>query len=333
MLAANGLDVVDVEDALRLADRNLSAGVLKLGSEELLLRTRAKLTGAEDVASVTLRAGGDGRRLTVGDVAEVTDDFEEQSFFSRFNSQPAVTVNLTKNERGNTIEIVEDTRALLQDWQRRLPPGVELSLFNDESLVIGDILGVLQSNAALGLMLVGIALMFFVGWRAALCAAIGIPITFLMALVALDWTGSSLNGSTLFGLILVLGMVVDDAIVILENAFRHLQQGKSVKDAAIDGVREVAAPVTISTLTTMAGFLPLVLMPGTMGKFMRIIPITVALVLVASLIEAFFILPSHFVEIVRRPPKEKAKAGPLERLQGVYERVLRAMLERRYLTA
>ncbi|MEM1180472.1 MAG: efflux RND transporter permease subunit [Acidobacteriota bacterium] len=333
LLAANGLDLVDVEDALRLADRNLSAGVLKLGSEELLLRTRAKLTGAEDVASVTLRAGAEGRRLKVGDVATVTDDFEEQSFLSRFNGRAAVTVNLTKNERGNTIEIVKDTRALLADWQSRLPPDVEVELFNDESLVIGDILTVLQSNAILGLMLVGVALMFFVGWRAAMCAALGIPITFLLALIALDWTGQSLNGSTLFGLLLVLGMVVDDAIVILENAFRHLQEGKSVVDAAIDGVREVAAPVTISTLTTMAGFLPLVLMPGTMGKFMRIIPITVALVLVASLIEAFFILPSHFVELVRRPPDESEKRGPLERLQGLYERVLRAMLKYRYVTA
>ncbi|MCG8459198.1 MAG: efflux RND transporter permease subunit, partial [Holophagales bacterium] len=244
-----------------------------------------------------------------------------------------MTVNLTKNERGNTLDIVADTRALVAEWQERLPPGVELDLFNDESLMVADILSVLQSNAYLGLILVALGLILFVGWRAALCAAIGIPITFLLAIVALDWSGDSLNGSTLFGLILVLGMVVDDAIVILENAYRHLQQGKSLHDAAVDGVREVAAPVTISTLTTLAGFLPLVLMPGTMGKFMRIIPITVALVLLASLIEAFYILPSHFVELVRLKREHRQKPGRLERFQRIYARVLRVMLRRRYLTA
>ncbi|MEM6793133.1 MAG: efflux RND transporter permease subunit [Acidobacteriota bacterium] len=332
LLAANGLDLVDVEDALRLADRNLSAGVLKLGDQELLLRTRAELSGVEDVASVTLRAGQSGQRLTVGDVASVTDGFEDYDYKSRFNGRAAVTVNLTKNERGNTLEIVEDARALIADWQSRLPPDVELEIFNDESLIVRDTLAVLQSNASLGLVLVAIGLVLFVGWRAAMCAVVGIPVTFLLALVALDWTDHSLNGSTLFGLILVIGMVVDDAIVILENSYRHLQQGKSIRDAAVDGVREVAMPVTISTLTTMAGFLPLVLMPGTMGKFMRIIPITVALVLVASLIEAFFILPSHFAEWVRIK-KEQQKSDRLAKLQALYARVLRAMLRRRYLTA
>ncbi|MEM9594605.1 MAG: efflux RND transporter permease subunit [Acidobacteriota bacterium] len=332
-LEAHGLDIVDVEDALRLADRNLPAGVLKLGERELLLRTRAEISGAEDVASVTLRAGGGGSRLKVGDVAEVTDGFEDQELVSRFDGKPAVAISLTKNERGNTLDIVADTRALVDSWGPRLPPGVELDLYNDESLVVRSILSVLQSNAVLGLMLVILGLVLFVGWRAALCAALGIPVTFLLALVALDWTGDSLNGSTLFGLILVLGMVVDDAIVILENCYRHLQEGKSLQDAAIDGVQEVAAPVVISTLTTLAGFLPLVLMPGTMGKFMRIIPITVALVLLASLFEAFWILPSHFVEFVRLKRQHRRGDSRMRRLQGAYSRALRALLNRRYVAA
>lgn len=331
-LAAHRLDIVDVEDALRMADRNLPAGVLKLGEKELLLRTRGELQGVADVAAVTLRAGQAGRRLRVGDVATVTDGFEDRDLISHFNGQPAVAIGLTKNERGNTIEIVEDTRALLDDWRQRVPPGVELGLYNDESLIVDDILSVLRSNAFLGLILVVVALMLFIGWRPALCAALGIPVTFLLAMIALDWTDHSLNGSTLFGLILVLGMVVDDAIVILENCYRHLQMGKSLEAAAVDGVREVATPVVISTLTTMAGFLPLVLMPGTMGKFMRIIPLTVALVLLASLIEAFWILPSHFVEIVRLKRRHRSRRSKMERLQNFYARLLGGMLGRRYLT-
>ena len=332
-LAAHGIDIVDVEDALRLADMNLPAGVLKLGDRQLLLRTRAEITGADDVAAVTLRAGGQGTRLKIGDVARVVDDFEERDLISRFNGNRAVAISLTKNERGNTIEIVRDTRALLDDWRTRLPPGIVLDLYNDESLVVHTILSVLQSNAQLGLILVILGLMLFVGWRAAMCAALGIPVTFLLAITVLDWTGDSLNGSTLFGLILVLGMVVDDAIVILENCYRHLQEGKSLEQAAIDGVAEVAAPVVISTLTTLAGFLPLVLMPGTMGKFMRIIPVTVALVLMASLIEAFWILPSHFVELVRLKRRHAGRQSKMDRFQDRYEKALRVMLRRRYLTA
>lgn len=332
-LSAHGLDIVDVEDALRVADRNLPAGVLKLGERQFLLRTRAELGGLEDVASVTLRAGAQGRRLKVGDVAAVRDDFEEQELISRFNGERAVAISLTKNARGNTLDIVRDTRALLDQWQARLPAGVSLNLYNDESLVVDGILSVLQSNANLGLMLVVIGLMLVVGWRAALCAALGIPVTFLIAIAILDWTGDSLNGSTLFGLILVLGMVVDDAIVVLENSYRHLQMGKSLERAAIDGVREVAAPVVVSTLTTLAGFLPLVLMPGTMGKFMRIIPITVALVLLASLIEAFWILPCHFVELVRLKRGHDEEDSRMKRFQDGYEALLRRMLKRRYLTA
>ena len=332
-LVANRLDIVDVEDALRRADRNLSAGVLKLGDRQLLLRTRAKVSGAADVATITLRAGGEGRRLTVGDVAEVTDGFEEQEIVSRFNGKPAVSIALTKNERGNTLEIVAETRALLDSWRERVPAGISLDLYNDESLVIDDILSVLQSNAVLGLILVVVGLVLFIGWRAALCAALGIPITFLLAITALNWTDQSLNGSTLFGLILVLGMVVDDAIVILENCYRHLQEGKTPVTAAVDGVREVAAPVAISTLTTLAGFLPLVLLPGTMGKFMRIIPITVALVLLASLAEAFWILPSHFVDIVKLKRRHHSGRSRMERLQDAYGRVLEKALKHRYVTA
>ena len=332
VLASHGLDIVDVEDALRLADRNLPAGVLKLGARQFLMRTRAELDGVDDVSAVTLRAGGQGTRLQVGDVAEVIDGFEERTLISRFNGEPAVAINLTKNSRGNTIEIVDETRALIADWQKRLPPGVSLNLYNDESLVVSGILAVLQSNAGLGLLLVILGLMLFVGWRPAMCAAIGIPVTFLLAVTALDWSGDTLNGNTLFGLILVLGMVVDDAIVILENSYRHLQEGKSLEQAAIDGVREVASPVIVSTLTTLAGFLPLVLMPGVMGKFMRIIPITVTLVLIASLIEAFYILPCHFVEWVRLKKSHQKKETFLSRVQDVYEKALRVVLRRRYVT-
>jgi CzcA family heavy metal efflux pump len=326
-LEAHRLDVTDVENALRLANLNLPAGVIKLGGEEFLLRTRSEFSAAEEIETVTLRAGRDGRRVRIGDVATLTDGFEDRTVTSRFDGEPAITLAITKREDGNTIEIVEGVREVLDGWRDRLPAGVSLAISNDQSVQIGDILGVLQSNAALGLVLVVVALGLFVGWQGAAVAALGIPVTFLIAVIAMHWTGQSLNGSTLFGLILVLGMVVDDAVVVLENAFRHLEKGKDRVQAMIDGAGQVTAPVIVSSLTTMGGFLPLVLMSGTTGKFMRIVPIVVSLVLVASLVEALFVLPSHFVDIVRRPPKKPDGPRWWERL---YLALLRRFLPARY---
>ena len=329
-LEAYRLDPADVEIALRAASLNLPAGVFKLGGQEYLLRTRAEVTSAEEVASVALRAGDNGTRVLVRDVAEVTLGFEEQTLISRFGGEPSITLPITKSTDGNTLHIVAEARELIERWEDRLPSGVQLSISNDESKLVGIILGVLESNALLGLLMVVVALFLFLGWRSALCAALGIPVTFLLAVIALDWTGSTLNGNTLFGLILVLGMVVDDAIVILENSYRHLQSGKSVDRAVIDGVREVVSPVIVSSFTTMAGFLPLVLLTGTIGKFMRIIPITVSLVLLASLIEALLILPSHFVDIVRLKETHTSGSSRFERWTDRYERLLRGVLRWRY---
>ncbi len=329
-LASHRIDIVDVELALRLSNLNLPAGVLKLGRQELLLRTKAEFESASEIADVVLRAGSDGRRIRIGDVATVSDGFKERTQGTRFDGAPSIALAVTKNESGNTLDIVSDLRALLDRSRAHLPPGVELSLANDESLVVAYILGILQSNALLGMVLVVLALLLFLGWRCALCAALGIPVTFLLAVVTLDWTGQSLNGSTLFGLILVLGMVVDDAIVILENSYRHLQMGKQLGEAVIDGVREVVAPVAVSSFTTMAGFLPLVLMSGTIGKFMRIIPITVSLVLLASLFESLWILPSHFVDIVRLKQRHDRGESRMARWQRGYKKVLKLCLMLRY---
>lgn len=330
-LESHGLDAADVETALRLTSLNLPAGVIKLGGSEYLLRTRSRVAGAQDVAQVALRAGADGRRLLVSDVATVTEGFTDRTVAARFNGEPAITLAITKNERGNTLRIASEVRRLVAKINQRLPEGVGLAVANDESLLVDIILGVLESNALIGLVLVALMLFLFVGWRGALVAVLGIPVTFLLAVIALDWSGFSFNGNTLFGLILVLGMVVDDAIVILENGFRHLQSGKDPARAIVDGVAEVASPVAISTFTTLAGFLPLVLMTGTIGKFMRIIPITVALVLLASLIEAFWILPSHFVDIMRSRREAEGRSSRMEGFRKRYVALLDRFLRHRYL--
>jgi multidrug efflux pump subunit AcrB len=195
-------------------------------------------------------------------------------------------------------------------------------------------MGKLERNAWAGFVIVIIVLMLVLGIRNAVLTAIGIPLSFLACFIFLHRTGGSFNGNSLFALVLVLGIIVDDAIIIVENCYRHLQMGKSWRQAAIDGTQEVMMPVLAATGTTVAVFLPTMLMPGIMGKFMRVIPITVSLALLASIVEAFIILPSHFSDW---PGKNLSKARKqsewLTSLQNTYERALRVVIKWRYLFA
>jgi len=160
-------------------------------------------------------------------------------------------------------------------------------------------------------------------------AALGIPISFLACFIFMWRTGESFNGNSLFGLVLVLGIIVDDAIMIVENCYRHLQLGKSWQQAAIDGTNEIMKPILSATATTIAAFLPLILLPGIMGKFMRVVPVTVCLALAASMVEAFIILPSHFADWPGRKLQSRKDRGWLEGLRQTYERALRYVVRRR----
>lgn len=200
----------------------------------------------------------------------------------------------------------------------------------DSSIHIRDSLGALENNALVGLGLVLVLLYFFLGLRYAFMAALGMIISFLGAFIFMSYIGETFNGNSLFGLVLVMGIVVDDAIIILENCYRYLQMGYSPREAAIRGTDEVVPPVLTATLTTISAFLPLMLLPGIIGKFMKSIPMVVSMALFASVIEAFIILPTHVSEWSgRRPP---VKRNPLlERLNHFYPRILRGILHFRYL--
>ncbi|KPK89579.1 hypothetical protein AMJ80_09595, partial [bacterium SM23_31] len=190
----------------------------------------------------------------------------------------------------------KEVRKVVEQKQAELPESVTISFSNDMAVPVGDIIGVLESNALMGLVMVLIVLWLFLGWRNALFVGIGIPVTFMATFIFLRITDNSLNGSSLFGLVLVLGIIVDDAIIVVENCYRYIQKGYTPYKAAIIGTKEVTLPVLAATGTTVAAFLPLMFVPGIMGEFFKIMPIVVSLALLASLVEAFFILPSHVAE-------------------------------------
>lgn len=326
------LSLAQVMDAIAARNLDLSAGDIAVGRWEYIVRTMGELERVEAVKKIIVKARPPGGIVRVEDVATVRDTLEKPEVLARFNGKPSITLTVSKKKDGNSIRIIDRIKALAATYeQQRMPAAGRVSVINDSSVEIKDFLGILQNNAILGMVLVVICLYFLLGPRNALFAAIGIPVTFLFTFLFMKYTGVSLNGSSLFGLVLVLGMIVDDAIVIIENCFRYIQEGYAPREAALMGTQQVAMPVFASSLTTVAAFLPLMLMEGIIGEFLKIVPIVVSLALVASLFEAFFILPSHIAEWSGREARARREGFVrFKKLRLIYLKYLVKLLRRRY---
>jgi len=325
-LAAARMTLMEISGALQRSNVNVPGGLMSVGRSELLLRTVGAFSAVEEVDEVVVRTGDEGV-VRVGDVADVSDTWRTSRVLTRFEGEPAVTLSVSKQAGGNSIALIEQIRALMGRFNGQLSEdesAARLSITGDTSIQIDTLLKDLQQNAVLGMILVVMVLWLFLGLRTALLTAVGIPLAFLAAFTFMYFSGETLNGNSLFGLVLVLGMIVDDAIVLVENTVRHRSMGKSRRDAIIDGVGEVGVPVTAAILTTVAAFLPLMLMPGIMGKFLRIIPVVVSMALVASLIEALISLPLHVYEFgERRPDALEGRTRWFQRIVDPYLRLLR----------
>jgi len=296
--------------AIQARNLNLPGGTLKMGDEEYLVRTQAEYDSLAEVAQTIVFSDSAGFQITVGDVATIRDGQSDATILSRIESKPCLILTITKTERGNSLKIVRDIERLLERTRMSAQEGLQYRLINDTSADIKHSLGILKSNAVMGLVLVLVLLYLFLGWRTAMAAAVGIPISFLLTLAYLRFTGETLNQSSLFALVLVLGMVVDDAIVIVENCHTKFRQANvDPDDAIVDGVDQVARPVIVSSLTTIFGFMPLMLMPGIMGRMMRVIPLVVCVTLIASLAEAFVLLPGH-VAALRKSGDDETERKP-----------------------
>lgn len=325
------LTLDEIKDALARHNLNVPGGTIKTERLELLVRTLGEVEQIRELERIALRSDPYGNTLMLGQVATIVDRFEEATTLGRFNGQRAINLQVTKEKTGNAITIAEAVRQRAQSYAALLPPGVQIDVFNDFSVYIKNRLQVLKSSGLVGLFLVLVTLCVFLNWRVAFLTAFGIPIAFMGAFVLMEWYGISLNMLSMFSLIIALGMLVDDAIIIAENVYRHVEAGLPPKEAAIRGTSEVLLPVIASTATTIAAFLPMLLMTGTFGKFMSAIPIVVSFALLASLFEAFLILPSHLADFLspRRILHTVEAAVPSwkENTLQVYERFLRFVLQ------
>ena len=307
-LTSIGLTVNEVVRAISEGNSAIPSGNLSTETREYLLRTLGSIDDIEDIEEVIVRRSSTGEGVVrVSDVAEVLDGFDPDSSIARFNGNPSVNLRVTKVVKGSSVAVVDGVRAIVEEAQRTKGNGIELTLFNDSTVQIASSLSVLSSNALMGLVLLVLILWLFLGFRNAFITALGIPVTFALTFLVLDLMGETINTNTLFGLVLVLGLIVDHAIVIIENSYRLQVGGMLRHDAAIDGVNQVIWPIVAATGTTVAAFLPLMIIPGTIGKFLRVIPLTVTIALIVSTAEALFFLPSHYAEW--GPKKKEKEAG------------------------
>ncbi len=285
------------KDSVYQAIVNLSSifpiGTLKQQGNHLYISTINGEKSAKKVESTLITVGN--QRIRIGDIATVKFGLGDRGEISHFNSIRNVSLNINKTDDGNAIalskQIREDLKAFAKEY-----PNITFEAYTDTSVWIKNRLNLVSSNILFGLILVFLALLLSVNYRIAFVVAIGIPTSFMITLIGADLMGYSLNMLTLLGALIALGMIVDEAIVVGENIYRHIEMGKSPRDASIEGAIEMFPAVLTATLTTVFAFLPLLIMSGEMGVFMKVLPVMISILLVSSFFEAFYFLPLHAKE-------------------------------------
>ena len=292
-----GLTLKQVADIVRRENIELPGGKMRTDTQEILLRGKNKQLVGSEIAKIPLVTQPNGVVLTVGDLGTVRDEFVDTTAISRINGRPGLVISVDKTASEDLLAIVAEVREYLASLSDpdsgSLPPGYEIENWADRSVMVEDRMDLLGRNGLQGLVLVFIVLAVFLERRLAFWVALGIPISMLGACAVMLAMGQTLNMLSMFAFLMVLGILVDDAIVVGENVYTHRQLGKSFIQAAVDGTYEVLPSVMASVTTTVIAFTPLLFVPGVMGKFIAVMPLAVIVMLVFSLFESAFILPCH----------------------------------------
>ena len=320
-----GLTLEEVQQAVRRVAVNQPVGVIQSASERLRLRVPNALQSLRDFSQIPLKNSADGGRLLLSDVATLRDGFSEEPLQAHFNGKPCVVVNVFQNGEENAISVVKQVRAALVTLRQRFPDSVTLDTWRDRSRIIKDRLNTLGKSAWQGGLLVMLLLALFLHPWVALWICVGIPVAFMGAVALMPVLGVTLNLFSVFAFILVLGIVVDDAIVTGENIYSRLKKSANGLTAAVRGTQEVALPVTFGILTTMMAFLPLMMIEGRRGQLYGQMSLVVIPLLLFSLIESKWILPAHLKHL-----KPRGGSGVLWRGQQFFSHGLERFIRRFY---
>jgi HAE1 family hydrophobic/amphiphilic exporter-1 len=334
-LIAHGVSFDDVAAALQDANRSIPAGSFTDSSGEFTVRVNERFDERADVVDTIVRGDLDGSFVTVADlISEASVSYRRPNVIASVSGQDCVTLNIVKQPDGNALEIYAAVQLIVDELREGLDAqSVEVVLTQDSTLYIGEAVGTLGANLAVGICLVSLILWYFLGIRNAGLVTIGIPFAFLVTMILVDLTGNSLNEVTLFSFVLISGIIVDDAIVVVENIYRKLQSGLPLDDAIVQGTSQVMLPVISATATTVAAFLPMLIMTGSTGEFFALVPKAVTFAIIASLFECLFILPLHYRDFGPRPDPTRSiqqpDRPPLPFLRRLTDRVVRLTLRYR----
>ncbi len=292
-----------VTQAVRNSSLDIPAGSVKTTGGEILVRTKGQKYYGLEFEKIIVVTRNDGTQIRLSDIATVRDEFQDMDLSARFDGKRAAFIQVSRTGDQDAVDVADTVKEYVREKQNSLPAGMSLALWEDDTQFLKARLNLLTRNAYIGLILVFVCLTFFLNLRLAFWTAMGIPISFLGAFWLIPRFGVTINMMSLFAFIMVLGLVVDDAIVVGENIFSYRQQGLERLDAAIKGVQEMCWPVVAAVLTTVFAFIPLAYTGGIMGKILRVLPIVVIGVLVFSLVEALLILPAHLSSKGGKPGK------------------------------
>lgn len=325
-LNAYGLTVNQLSNAIRETSVDLSAGSINNNGERILIRSSSQAYVAEQFRDLLI-SRSDGSEIHLGDIATVKDGFEEEQKIVRYNGQNGILLEVMRLNDENALKIADTVKAYTKRAENKFPEGIHFATWDDESVSLKGRMKILFENLIQGAFLVLILLGLFLRPQIAFWVVLGIPVSFAGAIIFMEFFGITANNMSMFGFIIVLGIVVDDAIVTGENIYSKLKNPDITPlEAAVVGTSEVATPVTFGVLTTIVAFVPLMFIEGYIGEMAKQIPLVVIPVLIFSLVESKFILPAHLKHLKRN----RAKAGPLVRLQRGVANSMEAFVEKIY---
>lgn len=316
-----GLSLNQVVRAVRDSSLNLAGGTIRTKGQEIRLRTLGRKYTGQELAKVVVLAGRDGEIITLDRLARIRDGFTEDPIRSRINGQPSVLINVLKTQEEDALVIAEAVKDYVADKQLELPGEVDLEVLYDNTDMLRARINLLLKNGLIGITIVFFLLWLFLNGRLSFWSGMGIPISIAGAMIILWFLGGTVNMISLFGLIMVLGIVVDDAIVVGESIFVHRKRGLPPVKAAVEGVIEVGMPVTAAVITTIVAFTPLLYIGGIMGKFISILPVVVIACLLISLVECLILLPAHLNDLPELSPGPTQKGSAPGRLTRFHESI------------
>lgn len=327
-LRAHGITLDEIATKIRATSVELAGGSVRTEGGEILLRTTEKRYGAAEFESLPLLTGSTGTELTLGQVAQIRETFAETDEVAYWGDEPALMVRVFRTGDQTPLEVAAVVREHLGRLEGELPPGVSIDTWLDWSELYQQRVDLLLRNALIGLVLVLLILGLFLELRLAAWVTLGIPVSFLGAVLFMPTLDVTVNMISLFAFIVVLGMVVDDAIVVGENIYEMRQRGVPPLKAAVEGAQQVGVPVCFAIATSVASFLPMAFVPGVSGKLYRVIPSIVISVLVISLVESLWVLPAHLAAL--KDPKATGPYAAVYRQQQKVRRALELFIQRVY---